>query len=420
MFALADCNNFFVSCERAFQPELEGKPLVVLSNNDGCVVARSNESKAMGIAMGTPFFKVRHLVDAGKLCVRSSNYALYGDLSSRVMTILASEVPKIEVYSIDEAYLIVDGISMELLPPLCSRLIYRVRKCTGIPISIGIAETRTLAKVANHFAKKYPGYRGVCAIRTREQRLKALELTPVEDVWGIGRRVAPRLVRMGIRTALDFISRPESFVSAQMGVNGVRTWKELQGISCIGEEKNEPRQSICTSRSFADTISDFKELSARVSDFAAMCAAKLRKDGTAAECVCTFLLTNRFREDQPQDYPDAVIRLDVPGNSTPEIVGAALDALRLIWKPGFEYKKAGVTVFGIVRESEIQGTLFGFDDGLRLRRDKISEVMDKVNVSGRNVLRMATQRPGHYADGIRKEHCSRPFSTSWNDILEVH
>ncbi len=150
------------------------------------------------------------------------------------------------------------------------------------------------------------------------------------------------------------------------------------------------------------------------------CGAKLRKDGTAAECVCTFLLTNRFREDQPQDYPDAVIRLDVPGNSTPEIVGAALDALRLIWKPGFEYKKAGVTVFGIVRESEIQGTLFGFDDGLRLRRDKISEVMDKVNVSGRNVLRMATQRPGHYADGIRKEHCSRPFSTSWNDILEVH
>ena len=225
---------------------------------------------------------------------------------------------------------------------------------------------------------------------------------------------------MGIRTARDFISLPESFVSAQMGVNGVRTWKELQGISCIGEEKNEPRQSICTSRSFADTISDFKELSARVSDFAAMCAAKLRKDGTAAECVCTFLLTNRFREDQPQDYPDAVIRLDVPGNSTPEIVGAALDALRLIWKPGFEYKKAGVTVFGIVRESEIQGTLFGFDDGLRLRRDKISEVMDKVNVSGRNVLRMATQRPGHYADGIRKEHCSRPFSTSWNDILEVH
>ncbi|MGM9741886.1 MAG: Y-family DNA polymerase [Candidatus Cryptobacteroides sp.] len=420
MFALADCNNFFVSCERAFQPDLEGKPLVVLSNNDGCVVARSNESKAMGIAMGTPFFKVRHLVDAGKLWVRSSNYALYGDLSSRVMTILASEVPKIEVYSIDEAYLIVDGISMELLPSLCSRLIYRVRKCTGIPISIGIAETRTLAKVANHFAKKYPGYRGVCAIRTVEQRLKALELTPVDDVWGIGRRVAPRLVRMGIRTALDFVSRPESFVSAQMGVNGVRTWKELQGISCIGEEKNEPRQSICTSRSFADTISDFKELSARVSDFAAMCAAKLRKDGTAAECVCTFLLTNRFREDQPQDYPDAVMRLDVPGNSTPEIVGAALDALRLIWKPGFEYKKAGVTVFGIVRESEIQGTLFGFDDGLRLRRDKISEVMDKVNVSGRNVLRMATQRPGHYADGIRKEHCSRPFSTSWNDILEVH
>ena len=419
MFALADCNNFFVSCERAFQPDLEGKPLVVLSNNDGCVVARSNESKVMGIKMGTPFFKIKHLADSGQLQVRSSNYVLYGDLSSRVMTILASEVPKIEVYSIDEAYLMVDGIELERLMSICSGLIYRIRKSVGIPVSIGIAETRTLAKVANHFAKKYPGYKGVCRISTEEQRLKALSLTPVDDVWGIGRRVAPKLVRMGVRTALDFSSLPENFVDRQLGLNGLRTWKELRGINCIGEEKNEPRQSICTSRSFADTISDFKELSARVSDFAAMCASKLRKDGTVASSVCTFLYTNRFREDQPQDYPDAVIRLDVPGSSTPEIVGAALKALRLIWKPGFEYKKAGVVVFDIVPETEIQGSLFGYDDNMRERQDRLSEVMDKVNVSGRNVLRMATQRPGHYSDGIRREHCSRPFSTSWNDIIEV-
>ena len=190
-YALVDCNNFFVSCERAFQPELEGKPVVVLSNNDGCVVARSNESKAMGIKMGTPFFKIRDKVESGNLIVRSSNYSLYGDLSSRVMSILAAAVPKIEIYSIDEAYLCVDGIDKKKLEVLCPELVRRIRKWVGIPVSIGIASTKTLAKVANHFAKKYPGYKGVCRIVTEEQRVKALKLTPIGDVWGIGRRGAP-------------------------------------------------------------------------------------------------------------------------------------------------------------------------------------------------------------------------------------
>lgn len=420
-YALVDCNNFFVSCERAFQPELEGKPVVVLSNNDGCVVARSNESKAMGIKMGTPFFKIRDKVESGNLIVRSSNYSLYGDLSSRVMSILAAAVPKIEIYSIDEAYLCVDGIDKKKLEVLCPELVRRIRKWVGIPVSIGIASTKTLAKVANHFAKKYPGYKGVCRIVTEEQRVKALKLTPIGDVWGIGRRVAPRLLAMGLTTAYDYVSMPQDWVYKNLGLGGLRVWNELNGKESVEEERDEARQSICTSRSFAETITDIQELSARVSDFAAKCAEKLRHDGTAAYCINTFLYTNRFREDKPQDFPDATIRLDMPASSTQEVVSAALKALKLIWKPGFEYKKAGVVVFDIVNRDERQLTLFETDSAKKEKQDVLSQVMDNVNVSsGQNVLRVATQRPGHYADGIRREHASRLFSTDWDSIIEIH
>lgn len=420
-YALVDCNNFFVSCERAFQPELEGKPVVVLSNNDGCVVARSNESKAMGIKMGTPFFKIRDKVESGNLIVRSSNYSLYGDLSSRVMSILAAAVPKIEIYSIDEAYLCVDGIDKKKLDVLCPELVRRIRKWVGIPVSIGIASTKTLAKVANHFAKKYPGYKGVCRIVTEEQRVKALKLTPIGDVWGIGRRVAPRLLAMGLTTAFDYVSMPQDWVYKNLGLGGLRVWNELNGKESVEEERDEARQSICTSRSFAETITDIQELSARVSDFAAKCAEKLRHDGTAAYCINTFLYTNRFREDKPQDFPDATIRLDMPASSTQEVVSAALKALKLIWKPGFEYKKAGVVVFDIVNRDERQLTLFETDSAKKEKQDVLSQVMDNVNVSsGQNVLRVATQRPGHYADGIRREHASRLFSTDWDSMIEIH
>ncbi len=384
-------------------------------------MARSNESKAMGIKMGTPFFKIRDKVESGNLIVRSSNYSLYGDLSSRVMSILAAAVPKIEIYSIDEAYLCVDGIDKKKLEVLCPELVRRIRKWVGIPVSIGIASTKTLAKVANHFAKKYPGYRGVCRIVTEEQRVKALKLTPIGDVWGIGRRVAPRLLAMGLTTAFDYVSMPQDWVYKNLGLGGLRVWNELNGKESVEEERDEARQSICTSRSFAETITDIQELSARVSDFAAKCAEKLRHDGTAAYCINTFLYTNRFREDKPQDFPDATIRLDMPASSTQEVVSAALKALKLIWKPGFEYKKAGVIVFDIVNRDERQLTLFETDSAKKEKQDVLSQVMDNVNVSsGQNVLRVATQRPGHYADGIRREHASRLFSTDWDSIIEIH
>ncbi len=384
-------------------------------------MARSNESKAMGIKMGTPFFKIRDKVESGNLIVRSSNYSLYGDLSSRVMSILAAAVPKIEIYSIDEAYLCVDGIDKKKLEVLCPELVRRIRKWVGIPVSIGIASTKTLAKVANHFAKKYPGYKGVCRIVTEEQRVKALKLTPIGDVWGIGRRVAPRLLAMGLTTAFDYVSMPQDWVYKNLGLGGLRVWNELNGKESVEEERDEVRQSICTSRSFAETITDIQELSARVSDFAAKCAEKLRHDGTAAYCINTFLYTNRFREDKPQDFPDATIRLDMPASSTQEVVSAALKALKLIWKPGFEYKKAGVVVFDIVNRDERQLTLFETDSAKKEKQDVLSQVMDNVNVSsGQNVLRVAIQRPGHYADGIRREHASRLFSTDWDSIIEIH
>jgi DNA polymerase V len=420
MYALVDCNNFFVSCERVFQPQLEGRAVVVLSNNDGCVVARSNESKAMGIKMGTPFFKVKHFVESGALEVRSSNYALYGDLSARVMSILAETVPHIEIYSIDEAFLHLDGISREAVPGLCRDLVARIRRWVGIPVSIGVAPTKTLAKIASHFAKNYPGYKGVCMMDSDAKRLKALELTPIEDVWGVGRRLAPRMHASGIRTALDYVTRPESWVRSNFNIPGVRTWEELQGMACVEEDREERRKSICTSRSFADMISDEDELCLRVSDFAASCAHKLREEGSAACEVTTFLYTNRFREDMRQYFPSATVRLAVAANSTHEIVGAALRAFRTIYRPEYMYKKAGVIVNAIVPADAVQSSLFDNDEELRDRQERLSKVMDAVNAGGNSLLRLASQRSGHYADGIRSEYRSRLYSTSLDDIIEIY
>lgn len=420
MYALVDCNNFFVSCERVFQPQLEGRAVVVLSNNDGCVVARSNESKAMGIKMGTPFFKVKHFVESGALEVRSSNYALYGDLSARVMSILAETVPHIEIYSIDEAFLHLDGISWEAVPGLCRDLVARIRRWVGIPVSIGVAPTKTLAKIASHFAKNYPGYKGVCMMDSDAKRLKALELTPIEDVWGVGRRLAPRMHASGIRTALDYVTRPESWVRSNFNIPGVRTWEELQGRACVEEDREERRKSICTSRSFADMISDEDELCLRVSDFAASCAHKLREEGSAACEVTTFLYTNRFREDMRQYFPSATVRLAVAANSTHEIVGAALRAFRTIYRPEYMYKKAGVIVNAIVPADAVQSSLFDNDEELRDRQERLSKVMDAVNAGGNSLLRLASQRSGHYADGIRSEYRSRLYSTSLDDIIEIY
>ena len=375
MFALVDCNNFFVSCERVFQPWLEGRPVVVLSNNDGCVVARSNEAKAMGIKMGTPFFKIRSLTDRGVVEVRSSNYQLYGDMSARVMRMLRGFVPEVEVYSIDEAFLLLGDMKPEQYMPLCRSIVAQIRSWTGIPVSIGLAPTRTLGK----------------------------------------------LEAAGVRTAADLVARPEEWVYRNMGIGGVRTWRELRGIPCISRELEERRQSICTSRSFAEMIQDRDELAARVSDFAAACARKLRKEGSVAGKVAVFLGTNRFREDLPQYNPVGEIELDPPDNSTQEIVRAALLVLDRIYSPGFCYKRAGVTVGDTGSSQLVQASLFEQEEETLNRGKKaaLSDLMDRINSQGGNLLRLGVQRPGHYSDGIRREHCSRRYSTDWNELLEI-
>lgn len=429
MYALVDCNNFFVSCERIFDPSLEGKAVVVLSNNDGCAVSRSNEAKAMGIKMGTPFFKLRNMTDSGRLIAKSSNYALYGDISARVMSIIADAVPEIEIYSIDEAYMVLKGFSPEQYIPLCRDIRAKIRKWVGIPVSIGIAPTKTLAKVACHFAKTYPGYHGVCAVDSNEKRLKALALTPIKEVWGIGRKLSPKLEAMGIKTALDFISRPEEWVRDRLNLPALRTWNELMGADCIAEERDARRQSICNSRSFAQMTDDAAELSRMVSDFAAMCAAKLRRDRSAAASVTVFLWTNRFREELDQYYPSATIKLEVPSSNTQEIVSAALKCFRTIWRPGYLYKKAGVIVSDISDAGQIQAELFDERQEYRAKSDKISQVMDRLNSKCRsgyssvgatgNVLRLAVQHQDPLSVIMKSEYRSRLYSTSMEDIIEV-
>ena len=419
MYALVDCNNFFVSCERVFRPQLEGKAVVVLSNNDGCVVARSNESKAMGIKMGTPFYQVRDMVKAGRLIACSSNYTMYGDLSSRVMSILAEAVPRIEIYSIDEAFLCMDGMSPEKIEGISRELVAKVRKWVGIPVSIGIAPTKTLAKIASHFAKKYPGYGGVCRIDSGEKRLKALSLTPIREVWGVGRKLSVSMEQKGIRTALDYVQRPEEWVRKNYMLHGVRTWLELRGQVCVEEELPEKRKSICTSRSFPGMITDRSEIAARVADFAAKCAQKLREEHSAARQVDVVLYTNRFRDDLPQYFPCASVRLPVAASSTQEIVSAALKGFGTIYRPDYRYKKAGVTVSDLVDADAVQASLFDYDIDLRRKQDRLSEIMDRINAGGHNLVRLAAQRSGDYTDGIRSDYRSRRYSTSLDEVIEV-
>lgn len=420
MYALVDCNNFFVSCERVFRPQLEGKAVVVLSNNDGCVVSRSNEAKAMGIRMCTPFYQIRDMVDSGRVIACSSNYNLYGDLSHRVMTVLSEVSPSIEIYSIDEAYLCLDGVGAESIGPMCSDLIRRIRKWIGIPVSIGVAPTKTLAKIASHYAKSYRGYHGLCMIDSEEKRLKALAGTPVGDVWGIGRSLSVSMEKSGIRTALDLASRPEEWVKSHFMLQVRKTWHELNGKACIDDSTPERRKSICTSRSFAEMVTGRDELASRVSDFAARCAAKLRSEHSAAGVVTVFLYTNRFRDDLPQYCPSASRRLEAAASSTQEIVSAALSLTDVIFRPGYSYKKAGVIVDEIVDECAVQLPMFGYSLDDRMRHDRISQVMDSINGQDRPLVSLASQSRGNYSDGIRCDYRSRRYSTSLDEIIEVH
>lgn len=418
MIALVDCNNFYASCERAFNPNWNNRPVVVLSNNDGCVIARSNEAKALGIKMGVPAYQIKNEIERYGIGVFSSNYTLYGDMSNRVMTMLSSYSPNIEVYSIDECFLDFSGFERYDLKEYGEEIVRTVSKGTGIPVSMGIAPTKTLAKVANKFSKKYKGYKGVCIIDTEEKRIEALKRTEIGDVWGIGYRHTKRLSVYGVSTAYDFSLIPRNWVRQQMTVVGERTWKELNGESCIDLELVAPdKKQICTSRAFGETISEIEGLEEAVSSYASICAGKLRKQRSCAQALMVFIHTNNFREDQPQYFQNCVVKLPVSTNGTQEIVHYALIALRNIYRKGYFFKKAGVIIMDIVPDSAIQQNMF--DNVDRERQKKLMKVVDRLNSGfNRNNLTLAVQG-GRRKWKLKQELLSPCYTTRLSDIINI-
>lgn len=419
-FGLADCNNFYCSCERVFHPDLRDKAVIVLSNNDGCVVARSEESKRLGIKMGVPFYQVKELLERNKVAVFSSNYNLYGDMSRRVMSLLSSFFPKISVYSIDEAFIDLSEIDdMEYLVNISRNAVRAIYKGVGIPVSLGIAPTKTLAKMASVFAKKHKGYNGVCLIDTDEKREKALKLFPVSDVWGIGRKHSKRLEYNGVKTAWDFTQRSESWVRKEMSVTGLRTWKELRGESCIETEDLPYKKSICTSRSFPNQgLSRIEDVEEAVANFAAMCSKKLREQHTVCQSVVVFAYTSRFRDDIPVNQICETVNFDVPTNDMQEIVSTVVKALRNSWRQGaYYYKKAGVIVYNISEDNAVQGSLFDTVD--RDKQSAISRVVDEINLrNGHDTVRVAVQGYDNNWH-IKNEYISKQYTTNIKDIIIV-
>lgn len=416
MFGLCDCNNFYVSCERVFRPDLAGRPVVVLSNNDGCIIARSNEAKALGLGMGQPLYQAKPLIDRNGVAVFSANFALYGDMSRRVMTVLRSLVPSTEVYSIDEAFFDLHGIA-EPLDEYGRRIGRTIRRHTGIPVSIGIAPTKTLAKIASKLAKRYPKLNGCCLMYRPEDIEKVLSGFPLRDVWGIGRRYGRLFDSMRIVTARQFVELPEEWIRSRMGLTGLRTWRELQGMECISFEQMPPqKQQISVSRSFPKDVYEPEVLERIVAEFASMCAEKLRAQHSLCREVHAYILTNRHRDDQPQRYETAVMALPEPTDSTLEIVRQARIALRRIFRPGFGYKKAGIVLSHIMPASEVQQALFAPIDCRKHAR--LMDALDKVNKThGKRTVVVASQ--GTEPFRMNRGHLSPGYTTDWQELLVV-
>ena len=419
MYALVDGNCFYVSCERSFQPRLEMRPVVVLSNNDGCVVSRSDEAKALGIEMGAPIHQLKELVAKGKVHVFSSNYALYGDLSRRMMSVLRRLAPVVEVYSIDEAFLLFEGLNCSDWQALGQEIRMEVLRQVGIPTGVGIAPTKTLAKVANHLAKKQKAWGSVCVLETPEQIETALRALPVGKIWGIGRQHEKLLVQHQVLTAWDFTQAPAAWVRRQLSVVGARLQLELQGRACLQmEEIAAPKKNICTSRSFGQMLADFGPVSEAVANHAHRCACKLREQGSAATLITVFLNTNRFKPELPQYNPSLTLSLLNASNSSLELVARAQTALRAIWRQGYAYKKAGVIVSGIVPEQEVQLS-FGADTGKREQQRALMQTLDALRARyGHDVIAVATQGSSK-AWHLRQERRSQRYSTCWNEMMEV-
>lgn len=418
MFALVDCNNFYASCQRAFEPHLRNKPVVILSNNDGCVIARSNEAKALGIPMGAPAFEYKNIFEANNVFVYSSNYALYGDMSSRVMNILTRYSPDIEIYSIDEAFLKFKGFELFNLQQIGLDMQRTVTKGTGIPVSVGFAPTKVLAKVANKIAKKYPERtQSVYTIDNEEKRIKALKWTKIEDVWGIGRKHAKRLQAKKVFNAYEFTLLPDEWVRKEMAVVGLRLKHELQGKPTLDLEQPKSKKMIATTRSFEKPMTKLEDIAERVSTFTASCSEKLRKQNSHCNMIMVFVHTNYFRKDQPQYLRNIIINTDFPTNSTIELNHYAQIGLKAIFKEGFHYKKAGVIVMGLTPNNETQLSLFNASNP---KHQPLMSVIDKMNKSfGTNKVKFASQSLGRQWK-MKQEKLSPCYTTRIKEIITVN
>lgn len=419
MYALVDCNNFYVSCERVFQPQYNGKPVVVLSNNDGCVISRSNEAKQLGIPMGAPEFKFRELMKANAIQVFSSNYALYGDLSGRVMRLLQNFTPNLEVYSIDEAFLNFEGMKIPDYISYGNEIKITIQKCVGIPICVGFAPSKALAKVANKIAKKFP-YRtqGVYVIDTEEKRLKALKWTKIEDVWGIGFQLTKKMIAKNIYTAYDFtLPQHEAFIQREMGVVGIRLRMELLGISVLEMEEPKSKKNIAVTRSFESDITDFESLKERVITFASVCSEKLRKQNSCCTTVVLYLKKNKFKENPGGKYNFFRMEtLSFASNTTFSITQIATKMLQQLYEEGVAYKKAGIIVSGITPQEQKQFSLF---DEENPKYQRIVEVMDFwQKKSGERKIKLAGQDLSKTWK-MRQNHLSQCYTTDINEILKV-
>ena len=415
MFALVDCNNFYVSCERVFNPKLEKRPTIVLSNNDGCVIARSNEAKDLGILMGEPAFKNKNIYKKHKVAILSSNFALYGDMSQRVMSVLSQSSSALEIYSIDEAFIDLSGIPVKKLLSEIKYLKTTVEQWTGIPVSIGVGITKTLAKVANHVAKRSTGVKILIDSREVKKSLKNLK---VEDIWGVGSRLKKILNSFGIKNALELSNQNELWVQKYMTIVGRRLQLELKGIICYQLETNPTnKKQICTSRSFGQLVEELSKLEEAASMYATRCAEKLRYQHSCASVIKVFIQTNSFRKQLLQYRNISFIKLPIPTNSTLKITKAALLGLKTIFKSGYSYHKLGVIIENIVPDTNIQTHLFD-NQNYKVQKDLMA-AMDKINsINGQDTVKVASQgfRQPWKMRQVRVSPC---YTTRWNDFITV-
>ena len=419
MVVLVDCNNFYVSCERLFNPAMNLCPVVVLSNNDGCVVSRSIEAKKIGIPMGIPVHKIKEDIKKYKIAVFSSNYTLYGDISQRIMNELKKISPKVEVYSIDEAFVDLSHISNDNLENVGAEIVALIKKNIGMPVSAGIAPTKTLAKVATEIAKKYPQLNSTYCINSEERRIKALKWLPIEDVWGIGRRNAAKLKLRGVFKAFDFTKLDDLWVKKNMTVEGLRLKSELCGISAIELSSiEEVRKSISKSSSFAKLVTKYIDIEQAICTYIQIIAEKLRNQKSHTHILAVHISTNRNRIQDKQYSNTKFINLPTPTNSSIELVKFAKQALKLIFREGYNYKKAGVIATGLVTSENQQLSLFDTVD--RGKHTKLMDYVDKINLKGGNSMVKLASSMGNNRFKMKQESLSKRFTTDWDNLIEIN